>query len=249
MLLLTSTFRMAARMIAAVEPRPRGKTVAFIAAAGAVEPWGGVHAAINRHMLRRLGFVVDELDLLRQPPSRIMRALREDDVIFVGGGNTFFLMRWLRRTGAAAAIVDEVRHGKPYVGESAGAVAAAPDIAYIGLMDRRDDRKRDDRGCDDRRGGRRRSRRWRRGVRRVDAQQGKEEDAARHDVETPCPGLGLTDRFVVPHVRGPLLGRAAAAIMARYGTTLPLAPITDRQALLVTDDGTRLIGPSSRPRR
>lgn len=210
-MLLTSTFRMATRMVRMVEPFPKGKTVAFIAAAGTVEPWGGIHAAVNRWTLRQLGFRVDELDLLRQPSGDIAHRLRDDDVIFVGGGNTFFLMRQLRRTGAARAIVEQVRGGKPYVGESAGAVVTAPDIAYIGLMDP-----------------------W-------------DKAGMPHGDGEPCPGLGLVDFFTVPHVGGPLLGRAAAAIIARHGNCLPLAPITDRQAIVAdgAGDGARMLGPAA----
>lgn len=137
-MLLASTFRMAMRMVGLVEPRRDGRTVAFVATAGTVEPWGGVHAAVNRMSWRRLGFTVDDLDLFALAPEEIVRRMRVDDLIFVGGGNTFFLMDALRRTGVDRAIVEQVRAGKPYVGESAGAVVTAPDIGYIAPMDRMD---------------------------------------------------------------------------------------------------------------
>ena len=200
-MLLTSTFRMSVRLVSVVEPDPRGLSVAFIAAAGAAEPWGAIHAAVNRRAWRRLGCEIDELDFARQSPRELVRRLRNADLIFVGGGNTFFLMQELRRTGAADAIVDRVHDGVPYVGESAGAVIAARDIGYIAPMDRRD------------------------------KAPGLSDDR----------GLGLVDWSVVPHMRGPLLGRAASTIAARHVGDPRFVPITDRQAILVRDGRTTLV--------
>lgn len=200
-MLLTSTLRTSVRLVGLVKPDPRGLSVAFIATAGAAEPWGAVHAAVNRRVWRRLGFEVDELDFARQSPRELVRRLRDDDLIFVGGGNTFFLLQELRRTGAADVIVERVHDGVPYVGESAGAVVAARDIGYIAPMDRRD------------------------------KAPGLSDDR----------GLGLVDWFVVPHMRGPLLGRAASAIAARHEDDPWFVPITDRQAILVRDGRATLV--------
>ena len=56
-------------------------------------------------------------------------------MIFVGGGNTFFLLQELKRSGADKIIAQEVAKGKFYIGESAGAIAACPDIGYSAVMD------------------------------------------------------------------------------------------------------------------
>ncbi|KFF30893.1 Type 1 glutamine amidotransferase-like domain-containing protein [Bifidobacterium bombi] len=94
---------------------------------------------VSRHLnIRRLtqaGFNVHVLDVAHATPNEVESELRGADVICVGGGNTFYLMQELRRSGAADVLVEEVDAGKPYIGVSAGAVVAGPDIGYIAPMD------------------------------------------------------------------------------------------------------------------
>lgn len=56
-------------------------------------------------------------------------------MIFVEGGNTFFLLQELKRTGTDQMLIREVNLGKMYIGESAGAIVACPDIGYSTVMD------------------------------------------------------------------------------------------------------------------
>ncbi len=60
------------------------------------------------------------------------------DVIYVCGGNTFFLSEKLRETGMDKKIIDLVQQGKVYVGVSAGSVIAGPDISIAGPFDEND---------------------------------------------------------------------------------------------------------------
>lgn len=140
-MLLTSIFRNASSAVHEVEPHPQGKRVVFIPTASAVGPWGPVHSALSKRALQRLGFEVEQLDVEDVPSGsaeRVTRSIAEADYIYVGGGNTFFLLQELRRTGSDRAIIEQVRAGMPYIGESAGSVITAPDIGYIKLMDRTD---------------------------------------------------------------------------------------------------------------
>lgn len=140
-MLLTSMFHNVSPTVHEIEPRPQGKRVVFILTASAVEPWGPAHAALSKHALQRLGFEVEQLDVENMPSDSaedITHKITEADCIYVGGGNTFFLLQELRRTGADRAIINQVRAGTPYIGESAGSVITAPNIGYIKLMDRTD---------------------------------------------------------------------------------------------------------------
>lgn len=67
--------------------------------------------------------------------DEILSAISQCDIIYVSGGNTFYLLSELRKSHAAQAIKDAVQAGKIYIGESAGAVVAAPDTRYATPMD------------------------------------------------------------------------------------------------------------------
>jgi dipeptidase E len=55
-------------------------------------------------------------------------ALADCDLVFVGGGNTFRLLRAVERHGLLPAIRRRVRTGLPYIGVSAGANLACPTL-------------------------------------------------------------------------------------------------------------------------
>ena len=57
-----------------------------------------------------------------------VRALEEHDAVFVGGGNSFRLLRAAERSGLLPVIRERVAVGMPYFGVSAGANLACPTI-------------------------------------------------------------------------------------------------------------------------
>ena len=74
--------------------------------------------------------------------STIQSVFEEADVIYFTGGNSFFLMDQLRKTGADGLLKKELANGKLMIGESAGAIICAPSIQYIEQMDEKDVYKR-----------------------------------------------------------------------------------------------------------
>ena len=67
--------------------------------------------------------------------DEILAAISQCDIIYVSGGNTFYLLNELRKSRIWQAIKNAVKAGKIYIGESAGAIVAAPDTRYATLMD------------------------------------------------------------------------------------------------------------------
>jgi len=77
----------------------------------------GAYVAKVRDRLAKMEVDVVEIDQLDRA-----------DALFVGGGNTFRLLKKLQDTRLLATIRDIVRGGLPYVGSSAGSVIACPTI-------------------------------------------------------------------------------------------------------------------------
>ncbi|KFJ03713.1 Type 1 glutamine amidotransferase-like domain-containing protein [Bifidobacterium subtile] len=90
---------------------------------------------LSMKKLAGLGVATRELEISSVSHREIMQAIHAADIVFVSGGNTFFLMQELKRSGADSLIAEHVAQGKLYIGVSAGAVVAGPDIEYIRLMD------------------------------------------------------------------------------------------------------------------
>lgn len=70
------------------------------------------------------GLIVDHLRWDRDPLPTLARA----EAVFVGGGNTYALLERLSGSGLVSAIRERVRAGLPYIGSSAGANVAGPNI-------------------------------------------------------------------------------------------------------------------------
>ncbi len=75
----------------------------------------------------RFGVLGIEIQSVHQAPDP-RAAIRGAEAVFVGGGNTFRLLKWLQDEGLLGPIRDRVAEGMPYVGSSAGTNVACPSI-------------------------------------------------------------------------------------------------------------------------
>ena len=133
-LFLVSSFKHAANMMTEFGLDLKGKTVTFIPTASNVEKVV-FYVNAGKKALQELGLIIDELNISTASYDEIKRKLRSNDIIYVTGGNTFFLLQELQRTGADTLIIDEVNAGKLYIGESAGAMVLSENIEYVKKMD------------------------------------------------------------------------------------------------------------------
>lgn len=82
------------------------------------------YTATVAEAMRSIGIAVDGLHSHPDPASAVSSA----EAVFVGGGNTFRLLRRLRRAGLLGPLRDRVRDGVAYLGSSAGTNLACPTI-------------------------------------------------------------------------------------------------------------------------
>ncbi|RHP29862.1 Type 1 glutamine amidotransferase-like domain-containing protein [Lachnotalea sp. AF33-28] len=106
-----------------------GKTVTFIPTAALPDKLD-FHIKYSMELLAKMGLKVDELEISTATHSDIANKLENNDYIYVTGGNTFFLLQEMNRSGAGNLIKAQIEAGKLFIGESAGAILLAPDIEY-----------------------------------------------------------------------------------------------------------------------
>ena len=125
------------------------KKVAFIPTASLREGYTG-YVGSARKLFKKLGAIVTEIDISTEPYSTIQSVFEDADVIYFTGGNSFFLIDRLRKTGTDELLKKELAKGKLMIGESAGAIICAPSIQYIEQMDEKpeDYSQEDDAGLD-----------------------------------------------------------------------------------------------------
>ena len=106
-----------------------GKIVTFIPTAALPDKLD-FHIKYSMELLSKMGLIVDELEISTATHLDIGNKLENNDYIYVTGGNTFFLLQEMNRSGAGNLIKAQINAGKLFIGESAGAILLAPDIEY-----------------------------------------------------------------------------------------------------------------------
>lgn len=203
---LCSSFADVAEILSKTASSPlRGNTVAFIPTASIHEEYTQ-YVEDGKDALRTLGLTIKEVEITQFDKNQITRILNDCDCIYVSGGNTFFLIQELRKTGTDKLIKEQVEMGKLYIGESAGTIILSPNIEYAKKMD---------------------------------------------DYLTLTPnfndftGLGIIDFYPVVHFNCFPFEEATRNIINEYGH-LPLKPITNQQAIVITGDAVSILGKTSK---
>ncbi|MGI5076099.1 type 1 glutamine amidotransferase-like domain-containing protein [Treponema vincentii] len=118
----------------AIKEQIAGKKVLFIPTASIHEEYTGyVGSACN--VFKKSGALLTEVDISSEAFPKIQALFEDTDIIYFTGGNSFFLIDQLRKTGADKLLKQHIENGKLFIGESAGAIVCAPTISYIEKMD------------------------------------------------------------------------------------------------------------------
>ena len=111
-----------------------GKRVAFIPTASIHEGYTG-YVGSARTVFKKLGAELTEIEISTANASDITQVFDTADIIYFTGGNSFFLIDQLRKTGTDTLLKQQLEKGKLFIGESAGAIVCAPELSYIEKMD------------------------------------------------------------------------------------------------------------------
>ena len=86
-------------------------------------------------VLKENGYDVTVLDVATAPHSKSVQAIKNSGCLCISGGNTFYLLQELKRNGLLDLIKQKIQDDMLYIGESAGAIIACPNISYNQIMD------------------------------------------------------------------------------------------------------------------
>lgn len=118
----------------AIKEQIAGKKVLFIPTASIHEGYTG-YVGSARNVFKKSGALLTEVDISSEAFQKIQALFEDADIIYFTGGNSFFLIDQLRKTGADKLLKQHIEKGKLFIGESAGAIVCAPTISYIEKMD------------------------------------------------------------------------------------------------------------------
>lgn len=76
-----------------------------------------------------------EFDLTDKIKKQVSEVLDSADVIYVMGGNTYYLLEHIKKSGFKDVLDKKLEQGAFYIGISAGAAVACPRIDYIENLD------------------------------------------------------------------------------------------------------------------
>lgn len=127
-LFLTSTFARVADELKQLVSEPyETLKVAFIPTAADVydDKW---FVEKDRAKLVEMGFSLIDVSLKDLEKERLSEILSGIDIIFVAGGNTFYLLQQARKSGLIDIVPQLVARGAVYIGSSAGSYLACPTI-------------------------------------------------------------------------------------------------------------------------
>lgn len=89
----------------------------------------------NKAKLIEFGFNPIEYDLVGKDVAILRRDLSIFDVIYVEGGNVFYLMNEVRKSGFDLVIDELLLSGKLYMGSSAGSMIMGPNLDHLLTID------------------------------------------------------------------------------------------------------------------
>lgn len=133
-LFLASSIHQSGKTIAKSLGKKFGNKILFVSTAA--EPYKDAwwnRADIKK--LKTLGYEVEEYTFTDKTSKQVKQKLSEVNILCVGGGNTYYLLDTMKKSGSMKIIREAVQKGLIYIGASAGAVAATRSIENVGDFD------------------------------------------------------------------------------------------------------------------
>ena len=116
---------------------PTSYNLAFITTASEVETGDHWWITADKNKLVKLGFSVDEFSITGMTQNSIEDRLKDKNGIFVCGGNTFYLLDQVIKTGFDQILQTKINEDILYIGSSAGSMIIGKRIDLVSTIDDR----------------------------------------------------------------------------------------------------------------
>ena len=117
-----------------LDKNTESKKILFIPTAANVEEYKK-YMHLTQKAFEDFGYEVENFDVSVFSEEIAKEKLSEAKIVFISGGNTFYLLQELKRKNLITYLKERIENGMLYIGESAGSVIAAPDIEYASVID------------------------------------------------------------------------------------------------------------------
>ena len=117
-----------------LDKNTESKKILFIPTAANVEEYKK-YMHLTQKAFEDFGYKVENFDVSIFSEKIAKEKLSEAKIVFISGGNTFYLLQELKRKNLIPYLKERIENGLLYIGESAGSVIAAPDIEYASIVD------------------------------------------------------------------------------------------------------------------
>ncbi len=114
---------------------PKEMNLAFIDTAAEVETGDHWWLRAEKEKLIEVGFNVDEFSIKGMIKDEIENRLKDKQVIYFCGGNTFYLLDQVIKTGCDEIIKNKIENGMIYIGSSAGSMIIGKRIDLVSTID------------------------------------------------------------------------------------------------------------------
>ena len=117
-----------------LDKNTESKKILFIPTATNVDEYKK-YIHLTQKAFEDFGYEVENFDVSIFSEEIAKEKLSEAKIVFISGGNTFYLLQELKRKNLITYLKERIENGLLYIGESAGSVIAAPDIEYASVID------------------------------------------------------------------------------------------------------------------
>ena len=117
-----------------LDKNTESKKILFIPTATNVDEYKK-YIHLTQKAFEDFGYEVENFDISIFSEEIAKEKLSQAKIVFISGGNTFYLLQELKRKNLTSYLKERIENGLLYIGESAGSVIATPNIEYASIVD------------------------------------------------------------------------------------------------------------------